>query len=485
MNTAAQVTFSSPIKADTLIGIGRVNPLSTLNISITNPLVLTNEMTIGTFIFKGTLDIAGKNLIANEIEMNGIDTAIDLNGGKITTGSLVQGNGTMNIHGGKIEAGSLLQSHGTMDINGGILEIQGNYTINKYNDACLKMVNAADYVKVGGIFYTKSTYNHSGSLTAGVLEIKGDFTREGSYNNFNPSGTHKVVLSGTEPQIVKFNNYGNNRFNILDMNTAAQVTFSSPLKVNTLIGIERINPTSTLELSITDPLILTKETITIGTFILREGMLDIAGKNLIANKIEMYGENTLIDLHGGKIEAGSLLQSHGTIDINGGQIITGSLQQSHGTMDIHGGTLEIQAAYTITGSACLKMVNEADYVKVGGDFSTKSSFDHSGSLTAGVLEIKGNFTRNNSRYNNFCASGTHKVILDGAMSQFLDFADQNSRYNNRFNILEMNNAVEVICDTQLIANTIIGFFIFFIIALKRGYSFKQFDLKRGNDARFS
>ena len=67
------------------------------------------------------------------------------------------------------------------------------------------MINDIDHVLVYGDFYFQSSNQHKELLTAGELEIKGDFRQiEGVSHNFNPSGSHTVVFSGNEKQTVNF-----------------------------------------------------------------------------------------------------------------------------------------------------------------------------------------------------------------------------------------------------------------------------------------
>src|SRR3989442_1224689 len=57
---------------------------------------------------------------------------------------------------------------------------------------------------VGG-FITFDGQSTDGVLTAGVLEVRGDFFVGGSTGpNFAASGTHKVVFDGTGPQLLQF-----------------------------------------------------------------------------------------------------------------------------------------------------------------------------------------------------------------------------------------------------------------------------------------
>jgi hypothetical protein len=69
-------------------------------------------------------------------------------------------------------------------------------------------------------------------------------------------------------------------------------------------------------------------------------------------------------------------------------------------LNINGGKLIVKGDYNITSSdgkrnsyGYLKMVNKNDYVLVNGNFTMYSYNDHRNLLTAGILEVKGNFTQ--------------------------------------------------------------------------------------------
>ena len=108
--------------------------------------------------------------------------------------------------------GSLIQSGGTVYVNGGKLIVKGNYRLQtattntddsvsyKYSNGYLKMVNESDHVTVEGDFITHSQHSHNGLLTAGTLEVQGDFTQKYYNNNYNfkATGTHIVILSGAK-----------------------------------------------------------------------------------------------------------------------------------------------------------------------------------------------------------------------------------------------------------------------------------------------
>ncbi len=93
--------------------------------------------------------------------------------------------------------------------------------------------------------------------------------------------------------------------------------------------------------------------------------------------------------------------------------------------------LETEGYAESTGQ--LVMTNDADYVLVQGDFVMQSRRSHDGQLTAGVLEVKGDFTQLTTSYAesrmNFLSTDAHKVLLSGQGQQIITFASALSGFN--------------------------------------------------------
>ncbi|MDP4147713.1 MAG: hypothetical protein Q8936_25145, partial [Bacillota bacterium] len=434
---------------NTLIGGGIINSSLTL-INIKTP--LTDDYTINgdLNLQSGTLDLGGRNVTV--------------------TGNLNESNGTINLSSGRLVVlGSVTQSKGTLYVNNGSLIISGDYKITDGtydNYPILLMTNDGDYISVGRNFLIKTYSNGSSYITAGVLEVKGDFIERGgyngcystAYNNFTPGGTNKVILSGSGVQTVSFDVPDKSYFNILQINNPnGNVVFNTGVIVNKLVGgvinsslklINLLTPLSD-DLTINGDLNILggtfdiggRKVTVVGSLNISNGIISLSGGNLnVTGNANVYKET--ISLLGGSLTvggnmsvsnsnavlsngnitaAGNVTFSGGTIDLSGGKfIIGGTLAQSAGTLYVDGGSLIITGDYNIVdgiyGSyGILKMINDKDYICVGGNFLTKSYCSTAGNLSAGVLEIKGNFTQKLYGYgDNFAASGTHKVVLSGS-----------------------------------------------------------------------
>lgn len=184
----------------------------------------------------------------------------NLNEDETINGDLYIKGSTLNLSGKSLTVkGKVVQSNGLVHINGGKLFITGDYRMQTenvngtYGDSFgqLRMTNTADYVQVGGGFVTQTSASHNGLLTAGVLEVRGNFTQllngwwYASPNNYLATGTHKTILSGTNLQTISFTNPGPSKFNILGITKplATGYRFLCPTPVwNSLVIIGDIQP---------------------------------------------------------------------------------------------------------------------------------------------------------------------------------------------------------------------------------------------------
>ena len=128
-------------------------------------------------------------VIENLIIENGV---IDLNGYKLTV--------LENVH----------QPGGTMFINEGELDITGDYLIDSEDESgsegYLKMTRKSDNIRVAGNFTMNSNKSHAALLTAGKLEVQGNFKQDYNNDNFATSGTHTTIISGNNKKNVEFKN---------------------------------------------------------------------------------------------------------------------------------------------------------------------------------------------------------------------------------------------------------------------------------------
>lgn len=164
-----------------------------------------------------------------------------------------------------------------------------------------------------------------------------------------------------------------------------------------------------------------------------DNIFNIQGSNVVINKNVRLFQDTVV--------TGDLELRDGELDLDGKElVVTGNLIQKGGKIILNGGKLKVEKNYTIGSegnypNAYLIMKNENDYIEVKGSFATYSSNSHIGCLTAGTLEVKGDFFQKvdikKTKYSsNFVASGTHKVILSGEGIQTVEFNSPEYSYMN-------------------------------------------------------
>ena len=211
-----------------------------------NNLTLYNNLTInGDAEIKGTLNLNGYTLTVNgnlntnnythikkgHLIVNGDlksnDSYFYCNGGTVDVkGSLLQ-NSSISLAGGIINiSGNLIQVNGGMSLGGGTLNVGGDYRIQTIlsngdvadSSGYLQMTNNADLINIKGNFITQSSKNDSYNiLNAGTMKISGNFYQyDGNSYNFNASGTHLVVLNGSDTQLVHFDSKSSH-FNYLEL----------------------------------------------------------------------------------------------------------------------------------------------------------------------------------------------------------------------------------------------------------------------------
>ncbi len=393
--------------------------------------------------------IFNTNVISNKLIVNdGCNLSYGTNAGdmileqdEIYDGDFIVSNQSIDLNGHKLTVnGNILHNGGTMFINGGELVVNGDYLIqkseNNSGNGILKMTNDNDAVKVSGNFVMNSNVSHNGLLTAGTLEIGGDFTqRSGAYDSFKTSGTHRTVLNGTEKQIVylgyggiigvNYNTYNDSCFNILEMTNTSEdgIVFN-----NNVYVIKEVK-SGTLKISNPQNLYLCDGIKIVGNT--WGGSLCLTNNYNFENDFEIKGSlyinDGIIKLNGNTVTVNdNLIFSKGTLDISKGSLLVNGDYRQQKENSTSAGTVNYSNSY----QSYLKMINAEDYVRINGNYISYESYKNRNYLSDGVLEIKGDFYQNKD---SFPASGDHKTVLSGDTVQNITF----NYTNTKFNILEI------------------------------------------------
>ena len=377
--------------------------------------------TVDTFALTGTYN-ERINVISGTVYVSG---GAVINGDLNMTGGTVTANGSsLTINGNILLPGSYLRK-ATLNIDYGLIHATGDCNIDIYNgSASLSMIGNGTLTIDGDLYIT--TNSDMNELTGGILEVKGNFIQSG--DSFKTSGTHKVLLSGDTEQIINLYDFqGRSHFNVLEINNTSVegVTFTSPITIHKTL----ITTTSKI-----NNLHIKRSTFTLLNDIDINGTLSISEYSLID-----FSDNTITITEDLNLST-NLNLNMSTLNIGRNFEFYGYLG---GVLRVDNATVNIENNFTIgnygTDNVDLNMVEENGYIFVGENFLIDTDRDSYTALTAGILEVKGNFSRAsgaNGSYN-FRTSGTYKVLLSGNTQQFIDLNTFQGR--STFNVLEINN----------------------------------------------
>ena len=169
------------------------------------------------------------------------------------------------------------------------------------------------------------------------------------------------------------------------------------------------------------------------------------GDIVLSSNTVIYGDLNLDSFK--VIEDGKTVTKYfDSLDLNGYTLtVYGDVYHKRGEILFHNGSLKIdgtylnatpdvdsgQKAFYNSSEGYLKMVWDEDYMYVGGDFITNTSYRTDSTLSTGTIEIKGDlldYTTNG--YYFWKASGTNKVVLIGTGNQIVHLEDSYAHFNN-------------------------------------------------------
>jgi len=277
---------------------------------------------------------------------------------------------------------------GNLNLNGNTLTVNGNFNLI---NGTLKMTAEGSVLDVNGDA-SFSAFDAGDNFTEGVIRVSGNFSVPVG-TSFRPTGTHKVILDGSEQQTVKFElsgpSYGH--FQSLEINNPAGSKAYVTVTVAVTAGIVTGGYPITIVGALVDP----------------NGGWQVAQTIFPDNPdipAKFYSDVTF---------QGNTLLSH-DVEINGTVVIDFS-----GIVDLNGHTLVIHGELSIPSGGKLLMNSETSVLDVNGN-ATFGGFDVGNNLTAGVTRLSGSLSVpiGNS---GFRPTGTHRVILYGSEQQTVEF----------------------------------------------------------------
>jgi len=435
-------------------------------LAVNDLVVLTanGDVDAGSTTGLGTVELAG----INGTVLGSLPNVIV--SGTITLAGDVTVNGSMVVIG--------IQEVGDASIApaGNTLTITGDFTTDD-GTGLLLMGAAADIVNVAGnvTFAGAST---DGLMTDGTLVIGGDFAQSsgGAGNGFRPTLSHSTVFTGTAPQSVSFDNPGSStlasRFHNVEFAGPSNVTLSTTINVGeTLLVSAPITLTATNSIfmnGFTGSLTTVNgSTLDVANEIRTAGSLAVAGGFSVLTTF-FQGTNQIIpaDLpytnltvfgnaasfgSGAPTISGNLMVGRlnnffiGNLTLAGATTVLGNVTvtASSGSVTnliVNGQDLIIGGDLRTQATGVLTMTNGADSVVVTGN-ATFSGGNLGGRLTAGALDLHGNFTQsiNATVYR---PSGSHRTIFSGSdpdAHQVIGFVNADTVTGSYFHHLELAN----------------------------------------------
>jgi len=242
---------------------------ATLNTSGYIIQVLGNVDASGAITGEGTLIMTGTNVFVR---------------GQVSNVAFL---GTVTANGALTATGSLVIDGGNLTVNGQTITVQQEFVAG---GGTITMTNAADVLAVGGntVFYA---IDETGLLTAGTIYAAGAFAVQ-CYNDteFVSTGTHRLVMNGTDPQFFSMPCSGaaRSRMQHLTIAAGATVTISdNPLYVASTLTVDG--------------------TVTI----LPGAVLDVAGP---AGSVVINASGVITINEGGALKANLPITKHGTLN---------------------------------------------------------------------------------------------------------------------------------------------------------------------------
>ena len=366
--------------------------------------------------------------------------------------------------------GDLIHKAGTIMLDGGQLIVEGNYYLQNregsegeyfYSEGMgrLLMNSETDYVLVKGKFVSETTAFDDTDLTAGVLEVKGDFeTGSDSWNvRFRPDLAHKVILSGSTMQTVKLG-YDDHFQNLELNNTSAEgIVFSENAWVYGEIQDKSKNSQGEIKLYYETSGYFHGDAVAEQLNELR-GDLVIDGKLRINgyydSAMEIYGSVTVKgDLEGGPVyvKEGGVLSVDGSLSSEYSMYAVAGVLNAHKDLTLSRIRMEDGGHVTVDGDCTvyygIEMQDANDYLLIKGDLNYSSSDDFD-TMTAGIIEIQGNlYSQGTIR-----AAKSHRFLFSGNQKQLLQLNSKDA-----FAIVELQNTSSegVVVDGLLIRNELI------------------------------
>ncbi|HEY2806266.1 MAG TPA: hypothetical protein VGI92_10465 [Gemmatimonadales bacterium] len=427
----------------------RVQSGATFNVTNTNPTISLNQGGTATFDNLGTVNrsTGTAGFVVNvPVTGNGAwnisgtgNLDVQCGGGANTcnfTGATTVGTGTQLLQNGGVityTAASSITGAGAIQLNSGTFNSQGPMTIGSLTiTGTGSLAMGGNTISVTGNFatlasgtfsQTSATNNDSlnvagnvsfggglGTTNAGVIRTTGSFSQTGAANfkGTAQSATvaHRVRLEGNSTSVGfadPVNSFfrrlliARNAGQTLTLNTDVKTTFFSMLGgTYSIHGIaspmshliaDTVAGASSGSVSMQSPMVLVAN------------VANIIDSNVINVDTVVFagsGQTIIDSAPGGTqhyiFQSIRAAQSAGAASFGKAVTLTKDLEVSSGTLNLAGFHIAVPGNFRTTGTGTLTMHNAADSLGVGGN-ATFAGNSTTGLLTAGLLDLKGNFSQ--------------------------------------------------------------------------------------------
>ena len=460
ITNAVGVTFATPITA-----LGTITVTAPIAISMLQRLEADGGLTLdpGASLttpylqFGGTLDLEPANFT--------VDTVA------VSNGSLPGGLPYVTVYvvgaGGELLGSTIvnddLHVQADFNVNGQTLVVAGNLVVSGGSLARLVMASPDDSVVVEG----DATFNgavYTGvpgtGLEAGVLEVQGNFTQNGTVgpfpaggNNFVASGSHITHFTGPNPEI-SFSHPDSSWFHhvifateespvdlLTDASASGDLTLPPGFQ-----GVDAPGFAMTVLGAVTAESEMTLAGL--GVF----GTLD-ADPALYAVETTIFGgpvAQTIPDsLPYQNVSVVSEAAFMGNTDVTGVLAVGGDPLANPVVLSV--GPYAVNAfQLVVTGSGIVRMTDPGGELDIGGS-ALFDGFSTVGELTAGLLQVAGDFSQMSTNdLASFAASGTHVTELTGNAPQNVYFASPDTLQSHFGNLLiDNSNGLSFVTDAAV------------------------------------
>ncbi|MFW6002191.1 MAG: InlB B-repeat-containing protein [archaeon] len=407
-------------------------------------------------IYKNASDLY--ELYFGDAEINVAGEILQRKGGSITFDNL-----EINVDGNIVTSNEIeLKSGVRMKVGGDlrfqtVVDVENEDNTYEAADGGLKMSSSDDFVLVEGDFINQSEKEYD--YSKGKFELRGDFIQlEGKPGNFNARKDHLMVFSGDDLQTIEFDSPEDSGFAKVEFENT-DIRLENDLRIDEIVqsegniyfdvpdeialfefnfngnsvkfsdNLKKLTKHGNKTWEFNDEGLVLPENIDLyqeqGDIILGSNNLNLGNLYNNSTSSDLLLKNAEIDIGGELIQRaeGSIILDDVDFNVNEKVMSSGEIKLKNGSrMEVSGDLRflkENEGDYE-SASGGLMMSSSDDFVLVEGDFINHSEKEYE--ISAGEMELKGDFYQSEGKPGNFETTGDHLMTFSGEDTQTIDFA---------------------------------------------------------------